>query len=103
ADMAAEPSNIRHDARSFRLARTCDRGVQMGALVVSAALGLAEGLHEAEAFGLGELGEGGLLGLKAEPAPPLLGRRDPNVGHGIPHIFASRTRSNEHWYVYTDV
>ena len=81
-----QPVELRHDDRTFGLARTADGGCQLGTAVVSAALGLGEGRQEPEALGLGELGQRRLLCLQAQPGSPLLRGRDPDVADCVTHI-----------------
>jgi hypothetical protein len=64
-DVTAEPVELRHDDRCFALAGERDRSIQLWASVVGPALGLDEGLQEAEALGLGKLDQRGLLRLQA--------------------------------------
>jgi hypothetical protein len=69
---------------AFGLARPLDRRVQLRPVIVSAALGLGEGLDQVERLGLGKPGDCRALHLEAEPRAPLPRRRDSDVADCFP-------------------
>jgi hypothetical protein len=66
-DVAAQPVELGTDDRGLGLARSLDRRVQLRPVIVSAALGLGEGIDQVERLGLGKPGDRRALRLEAEP------------------------------------